>query len=306
VGGAATRPAPRLRLICVHTMKHALRSGSGLVYSLLALFFGLIVANAVISPFEMMVRQAELAGQADAAAEVEQGITNFARPIVEWAIVRGNTDDVTPATSEWVDFLLDGRPAMLSAMFFVLLFGTPLLIPYGGFNQTSGDIGNRGLRYLLLRTERANIYYGRLFATMIMAAGVQVLVIGTIALYMGLKVQIYDGAAIATWSLQALFALVIVTLPYVAVCAWLSASNDSPMVSLVVSNAVIGGVLLGAFLLQLRWDGGHWVAWLLPWGVQKQLFRPELSVVLLAAGACMLYTVFYAWLGARKFAARDL
>lgn len=292
----------RLRLICVHTMKHGLRSGSGLVYSLLALFFGLIVANAVISPFEMMVRQA---GGAD-PEQVEQGVIQFARPIVEWAIVRGDTDDVPEAVSGWVDYLLDGRPALLSAMFFVLLFGTPLLIPYGGFNQTSGDIGNRGLRYLLLRTERANIYYGRLLATMIMAAGVQILVIGTIALYMGLKVNIYDGSAIATWSLQGLFALVVVTLPYVAVCAWISASNDSPMVSLVVSNAVIGGVLLAAFLLQLKWDGGHWLGWLLPWGVQKQLFRPELSVVLFSAGACMLYTVFYAWLGARKFAARDL
>lgn len=291
-----------LRLICTHTMRHSLRGGSGLVYFLLAMFFGLIVANAVISPFEMMVRQS---AQAD-ATQVEQGVTRFARPIVEWAIARGNVDDVSAATSAWVDYLLTGRPALLSAIFFVLLFGTPLLIPYGGFNQTSGDIGNRGLRYVLLRTERANIYYGRLLATMILAVAVQVLVIATIALYLGLKVKIYDGSDIATWSLQGLFALSIVTLPYVAVCGWLSASNDSPMVSLVVSNALIGGVLLAAFLLQLQWDNGHWIAWLLPWGVQKQLLRPELSIVALAGLACLLYTVLFAWLGAWKFSARDL
>jgi hypothetical protein len=291
-----------LRLICAHTMRHALRGGSGLVYFMLAMFFGLIVANAVISPFEIMVRQS---GQSD-PAQIEQNITGFARPIVEWAITRGNADSVAAGTTAWVDYLLTGRPAMLSAIFFILLFGMPLLIPYGGFNQTSGDIGNRGLRYLLLRTERPNIYVGRLIATMILTVAVQILVVATIALYLGLKVRIYDGSDITTWSLQGLFALSVVTLPYVAVCGWLSASNDSPMVSLVVSNAVIGGVLLAAFLAQLRWDGGHWIAWLLPWGVQKQLLRPELSIVLLAAGACLLYTVFFAWLGARKFATRDL
>jgi hypothetical protein len=291
-----------IRLICAHTMRHALRGGSGLVYFLLAMFFGLIVANAVISPFEIMVRQS---GQSD-PAQVEQSVITFARPIVEWAITRGNTDNIGTATAGWVDYLLTGRPALLSAIFFILLFGTPLLIPYGGFNQTSGDIGNRGLRYLLLRTRRANIYFGRLFATMIMTVGVQVLVIATIALYLGLKVQIYAGADIATWGLQGLFALSVVTLPYVAVCGWLSASNDSPMVSLVVSNAIIGGVLLAAFLTRLRWDGGHWLAWLLPWGVQKHLLRPELGIVLLASGACLLYTVFFAWLGARKFTTRDL
>jgi len=296
VGDIDTR---QLKLICLHTMRHSLRSGSGLVYFLLAMFFGLFVANAVISPFELMVSQSGGAGP----AEVEQGVIQFARPIVEWAIAGGN---VGPGTTAWVEFLLNGRPALLSAIFFILLFGTPLLIPFGGFNQTSGDIGNRGLRYLLLRTERANIYYGRLLANIILAVAVQILVIATIALYLGLKVRIYDGMAITTWSLQGLFALSILTLPYVAVCAWISASNDSPMTSLFVASAVIGGVLLAAFLAQLKWDGGHWIGWLLPWGVQKQLFRPELSIVVLTGGACLLYTVVFAWLGARKFRTRDV
>jgi hypothetical protein len=291
--------ARQLRLICWHDLRHALRSGSGLVYLLLALFFGLIVANAVITPFELALSQS---GQANPAL-LEQGLVNLARPVVEWAIGGG---DVDADTRVWVQYLLQDRPALLSAIFFILLFGTPLLIPFGGFNQTSGDIGNRGLRYLLLRTERANIYYGRLISTMVLAVSVQILVIVIIAAYLSVKVQIYDGIAITAWSLQGLFALSVLSLPYIAVCAWISASNDSPMTSLVVSNAVIGGVLLAAFLVELRWDYGHWIAWLLPWGVQKQLFNPEMSTVLLAAGACLLYTVVFAWLGARKFDARDL
>jgi hypothetical protein len=289
----------QLKLICLNDIRNTLRSGSGLVYFVLAMFFGLIVANAIISPFELMVSQS---GGMDPAV-VERNIVSLARPVVDWAISRGNNDtDV----STWIDFLLGDRPALLSAIFFVLLVGTPLLIPFGGFNQTAGDIGNRGLRYLLLRTERANIYYGRLIATMILAVSVQILVIATIALYLGLKVQVYDGMAIATWSLQGLFALSVLSLPYVAVCAWISASNDSPMTSLVVANGVIGGVLLAAFLVELKWESGRFIAYLLPWGVQKDLFRPEPSTVLITAVACLIYTVVFAWLGARKFESRDL
>jgi hypothetical protein len=290
----------QLKLICVNDLRNALRSGSGLVYFVLALFFGLIVANAVISPFELLAAQNENI----TPAEVERNVIAFARPIVEWALTRGA--NVSQETIDWVNYLMQERPAMLSAIFFILLFGTPLLIPFGGFNQTAGDIGNRGLRYLLLRTERSNIYFGRLISTMILAICVQILVIAIISSYLSFKVQIYDGMSIFSWSLQGLIVLSVLTLPYIAVCAWISASNDSPMVSLVVANVAIGGVLLAAFLAQLQWDYGRWIAWLMPWGIQKNLFRPELSTVLVAIVVCLLYTVVFAWLGARKFATRDL
>ena len=289
----------QLGLICRHSLVNALRSGSGLVYLMLALFFGLIAANAVISPFELIASQrTEMS-----PAMLEQNLVTFARPVIEWAIGR---DQVDIGTVAWVDYLLRERPALMSAIFVVLVIGTPLLIPFGGFNQTSGDIGNRGLRYLLLRTERANIYYGRLLATMIVVIGVQILVIAIVALYLWLKLQIYAGVDILAWSLQGLFALSVLSLPYVAVCAWLSASTDSPMFSLVMSTAVIGGVLLGAAIAAARWDRGGLLAWLLPWGVQHHLFRPELHIVALTAGACLLYTALFAWLGARKFGTRDL
>jgi hypothetical protein len=291
--------ARQLKLICAYDLRNALRSGSGLVYTVLATFFGLIVANAIISPFEAF---ASRLGQNDPVA-FERSVVGLARPVVQWAL---GSFDSGPDTAAWVDYLLTGRPALLSAIFVVLLFGTPLLIPFGSFNQTSGDIGNRGLRYLLLRTERVNIYYGRLISSMILAIGVQILVIALIALYLGLKVHVYDGIDIFTWSLQGLFALCVLTLPYVALCAWLSASTDSPMTSLVIANAVIGGVLLGAFLVARQWEIGSYLAYLLPWGVQKLLLKPENSTVLLAAAACLGYTAVFAWLGQRKFGTRDL
>ena len=236
----------------------------------------------------------------------------FARPAVDWLLAPPSSDD--PArqreaevkTERWTNFVLDERPALLSAILFIMVFGMPLLISFGAFNQTAGDIGNRGLRYQLLRTDRANIYYGRLLATAILTVAVQALVVVTVALYLGLKVQIYDGMAIAGWSLQGFLALVLLSLPYVAVCSWISAGNDSPMVSLVLCKLVIGGVLLTAVVGQIFWEPMYLANYLLPWGIQNHLLAPDLSTVLLTAAGCLGYTAVYAGLGARKFRTRDL
>jgi hypothetical protein len=301
----------QLGLICANSLRQSMRSGSGLVFVLLALFFGLIVANAVISPVEALARS-ETFGFAGGNSGIERQIVQLARPAVDWALSPPEVDDpaaqqaAEAKTARWVDFVLDERPAMLSAILFVMIFGMPMLISFGAFNQTSGDIGNRGLRYQLLRTDRANIYYGRLLATVVLTVLVQALVVLTVALYLGLKVQIYDGSAIAGWSLQGFIALVLLSVPYVAVCAWISASNDSPMVSLVLCKLVIIGVLLGAVIGRLVWEPVYALRYLLPWGIQNYLLAPNVSTVALTAAGCLLYAAVFAWLGARKFNTRDL
>jgi len=301
----------QVRLICAYSLRNAIRTGSGLVFVLLALFFGLAVANAVISPFEMLVAQQAQGGEGMPIA-VEKGLVDRARPAVEWAISPPEVDDpvkqqaADERTQRWVDYVLIERPALLSAIFFVLVFGMPFLISFGAFNQTSGDIGNRGLRYLLLRTERANIFYGRLLATMALTVVVQAMLVLIIALYLGLKVRVYGGWEVATWSMQGLMALAVLSLPYVAVCAWVSASTDSAMVSLVLCKVVIGGVLLSAFVGSHFWKPAYMLRYALPWGVQNRLLAPGISSVGLSIGACVLYTLVFTWLGVRTFEKRDL
>lgn len=289
-----------------------MRGGAGLVFLLLAVFFGLMVANLVLTPYEQLVAHSKESGQSPNALVIERQIVNFARPVIAWAL---RSDDAEGSkaqyeegieTQRWVSYLLDERPALLSAILLVLIFGMPLLIPFGAFNQTAGEIGNRGLRYLLQRTERANIYYGRLLATMALTVAVQALVIFTIALYLGFKVQIYGGMDIVIWSSLGFLALAVLSLPYVALCAWVSASFDSGLASLAIGNLVIGGVLLAAFLAGLAWEPAHYLDYLLPWGIQNHLLGPDFLTVVLTVAGCLGYTVVFAWLGARKFEKRDL
>ena len=280
------------------------------MFALLAVFFGLTAANAIISPFEQAAAASRAQGMAPEA--VEQSLVSFARPAVEWVIAPHASDDPLQRSADeertrrWADYLLNDRPALLSAIFLVLLFGMPLVIPFGAFNQTAGDIGTRSLRYVLLRTERANIFFGRLLATMAFTIAVQGLVIATIALYLWLKVRVYAGTEIAGWSLRGFAAIAVSGLPYVAVCAWISAARSSAMSSLVISNALIGCVLLAPAVAALSWEPARYAVYLLPWGVQNALLAPAAGAAAGAFGACLVYTAVFTWLGARTFGRRDL
>jgi hypothetical protein len=188
----------------------------------------------------------------------------------------------------------------------ILLFSMPLLIPFGAFNQTAGDIGNRGLRYVLLRTERANIFYGRLLATTALTLAVLVFVVAIVALYVALKVDVYDALDVAIWSALGLLALAVVSLPYIALCAWLSTRQESAIAALVVCKGVIIGIWLFALLGSLAWEPAAYLKFLLPWGVQDRLLGASFGTVAVAALACLAYAALFTWLGARNFDRRDL
>ena len=64
----------------------------------------------------------------------------------------------------------DDRPARLSVMFLILLASSPSPIAFGGFNQLSGDIANRGLRTCSCRTGRLNLVLARLLGTFVFSA----------------------------------------------------------------------------------------------------------------------------------------
>ncbi len=325
-----TLNARHIWLISLHWSRHAVRSGAGLVYLMIALVFGLSVAHMVIMPVEqLMTAQQRQAGKTDPEAirktiiSVGQPITRFvlgARSMEE--LVRENDvpeqpsrENAAPAgparedlarLNRWASFLLEDKPALLSAIFLVLVFGMPFAISFLAFNQVTGDIQSHGLRYLLLRTERGNIYLGRFLGTAAFSTAVMGVLIATITLYLGLRIRIYPAVALAGWAVYGFFALAILMLPYIAMCSILSASVDSPFLSLVLAKLMIGGVLLVAVVGGLKWEPMKFVAYALPWAWQNHLLHPDLSHWLGAGLACLLYTAVFVTLGYARFETRDL
>lgn len=300
-------------LIARYSARYSVRGGIGLVFLLLSLTFGLLVAHFMLQPVEMIGKQMAQRGNgsnAEATAQVLQELTRPAKEAVSWLLStksEGAADpDATRAANAWASYLLDDRPGMLSAIFLILLLGWPLVVSFGAFDLYSGDIGSRQLRYQLLRADRGSIFAGRLLGMVFTFVAVLVMLGVTVTGYIGLKLSVYAWSDLIPWSLYGTAAMLCVSLPYIALCAWISASCRSSFASLTLASLVIGGVPLFAMLGRMTHEAAGYVLYLLPWGFQTRLFHPDAAQVALAVGGCALQTLLFLWLGHRKFTTRDL
>ena len=211
-----------------------------------------------------------------------------------------------PNFNPWTHFLLDEKPALLSAIFLVLLFGMPFVISFLAYNQVSGDIQSRGLRYLLLRTERSNIYFGRFLGTVLFSTAVIAAIVATITFYLSVKTKIYPVMALTGWAACGFLALSILMVPYIALCSLISASVDSPFLSLILAKLAITGVLLGGLLGSIAWKPAKYIMYALPWGWQPHLLHPSPAHWLGSALACLAYAAIFLMLGYYRFEKRDI
>ncbi len=303
-------------LIARYSARYSVRGGVGLVFLLLSLTFGLMVAHLTLQPVEMLSKQVqERMGDQDpekVTAEVLDLLIEQAAPAVSWVLSKRETGDADTDEAEaeqadaWASYLLNDRPAMLSAIFLILLFGWPLIVAFGAFDLYAGDISSRQLRYQLLRADRGSIFFGRLFGTLITFLIVLVLLGLVVSVYMGAKLPLYGWGELLSWAFYGVTALAIVTLPYVALCAWISSSIGSSFASLTIVSLIIGGVPLLAMFARMTYEPASYISYLLPWGFQTRLFHNEPMQVVLACAGCGVQTALFGWLGYRKFTRRDL
>ena len=302
-------------LIARYSARYSVRGGIGLVFLLLSLTFGLLVAHIMMQPVEALGREYAKQGRSgvgteEAKNEVLRQLTEHAKEPVAWIVSEKKGGDPDPEArreaTRWASYLLDDRPAMLSAIFLILLFGWPLVVSFGAFDLYSGDIGSRQLRYQLLRTDRSSIFFGRLLGMLFTFVAVLALLGITVTGYIGLKLPMYGWGDLVAWSLYGTVAMLVVSVPYIALCAWISACCRSSFGSLTFASLVIGGVPLFAMLGRMTHDAAAYLLYLLPWGFQTRLFHPDAGQVALAIGGCVLQTALFLWLGHRKFTRRDL
>jgi hypothetical protein len=307
----ATTSAPRSQstqhvwLIALYSMRFALRSGGGLMFLLIFLTVGLSVASLFITPLEELVKLDGPDGMS--ASEISMTIleSDMVADAVEW---------ITNSDSAQSEYLLEKNPALLSAILLILLIAVPFTTCFGAFNQTSGDIASRGLRYLLLRTERTNIFLGRfvgvLLFTIVSAIGTMLVIV----LYVQLKVGAYPGMDLWLWGLQGLAAVFFLTLPYIALCAWVSCLLDTAFGSLTICLLISGFSLVILYIFKLTLitsmkvdpESLNWLFKTVPWGWKYDLLHGDLMVRMTAMLAMLGFTAVFLWLGLRHFQKRDL
>lgn len=290
-----------IRIVSNYWMRFSVRTGGGLMALFLVLITGLSVAHLFITPVEGLMERAPELGHtegeaADAIARVAE--SEQIRDVVQW---------ITGQDQGEVEYLLREQPALLSVIWLMLLMFFPFVTAIGAFNQTSGDIGNRGLRYLLLRTERTNVYLGRSLGTLYFSTASLLLLMVLVLLYVGLKLNLYGFGELMGSGLQGTLALLFLSLPYIAMCGWLSSLFDSAFASLAICLLMVGGPIVAFKVIDAasRTDL-EWLQRLLPWGWKYELLSGDIGTRLLAYGVMLGFTAFFMALGMRHFHRRDL
>jgi hypothetical protein len=290
-----------VKMIALYWVRFSLRTGGGLVTLLLVLMVGLSVAGIFFTPVESILAKGPAAGftEGQVAADLKR-ISEDPKFVDVVQMVTGTDEAETR-------YLLGENPALLSVIFLVLMWMFPFIACIGSFNQTAGDIGSRGLRYLLLRTERPNILAGRFVGTVGAAKAALALMVVIMLLYIGLKFRIYAPAALVMWGLQGFIAIVLLSVPYIAMCTWISCSMDSAFGALALCLVLTGGPMILIKILDatLTWDL-EWLGRLIPWGWKYELLSGDVATRVTAYLVMLGFTALFLFLAFRTFHRRDL
>lgn len=288
-------------IISIYSIRFSVRTGSGLVFLLVLLLTGLFIASSFITPVEALVKEAKK------NPSVEMTSQEIVKEIASSQIVINAVKWITSGDDDQVNYLLKEKPALLSVVLIFLLIFQPFIVAFGAFNQTSGDIASKGLRYLLLRTERANIFIGRFIGTVLYTLVVLVILVAIISVYIGLSMKVYSFGELVLMSIQGLIALILISLPYIALCAIVSCLIDSSFGSLVLCQLVIGFPPIFLILVNNMLRGScNWINLLQPWGWKNDLLHVNSAKVLLAGGVMIGFTLLFIYLGMKIFQKRDL
>lgn len=153
-----------------------------------------------------------------------------------------------------IGFLFSDDPAAIAALaevplvvlvvFRLTLIFLPLYIALMGFDQLAGEIGPKSIRYLLVRTSRSSILFGKFLGQ----AAVLVALLGVIdtAIFTYARITHPDfGSGLAVVMLLKLWlAATIFSLAYLALTTLCSALFRTPAVSLVFNVIVLFGFWL--------------------------------------------------------------
>lgn len=282
-------------LVAKNQARYSIRGGTGLIFAIVTLMTGLIIGAILIDPISSLEKEG--VGKAEISELADKVTTEIGRPVIKWA---------TDASDAELDYWLTDNPGLVSAFLLIFAMFVPFLACLGAFNQLSGDIGSRGIRYLLLRTERINLFAGRFIGSYLFCLGVYLVLFLIMGLFFLLKIDFYDKGDVILWLLRGALVISIYTLPFIALSAWISCSIDSPFGSLSVALLLVGVTPLLLLVATKMYQPAGVLNYATPWFYRQWLFDPALTKVLAGVGIMISYTGLFLFLGARHFERRDL
>ncbi len=210
------------------------------------------------------------------------------------------------ASQRWATHLVVDHPPILSFTWLILSFILPVAVVFASSGLIARDTSSRGFRFLLTRIDRTSLFLGRFASAAVLTTVVIVLLVASCATLVCLaRPEIGVGAA-ASWSAWAAIALIIISLPYLALGMLASTLIGHSFAALSAAQGLVLGWPLFALSLSAVWAPLKHAIHLLPVAVQFFLFHPSPMMVSLAMLGCLAYTALFLWLGCAYFRVRDL
>ena len=330
VRGRGSPGTPHVLLIGQNTVRQTLRGASGVLFCFSTLVIGLFLTQLLFLPIdffrlqaqternvtdEQLIEQLEtfsvpLLGQLIGASELSSdqttGSSGQIRPLEP--AVPGNDPLLAGETPgiRWARYLLRERPGFLSLILLLLCFFIPVVVVFSGFSQIAGDARNRGLRYLLLRTTRRDIFFGKFLGSALISALLILVLMIAVTVSVQRKLGVYAFSAVAPWALWGFVAFVLASLPFLAISITMSAMIDSPFGALAAGLGIVAVFPLVVRGVASAWEPFRVVGYLVPQQLVFSFFHPNPLRVALVAAAMLGYTAVYLAGGYLYFKRRNL
>ena len=325
---------PQTLLIAGQGIKQVLRSPAGVALCLTFMIVGLFTAQLLLFPIEFVGKQGERMGiDMDRETALEQietaivpllgrilkrvtnepieerkGAQQFI-PLDEPEPTEPGQEETSPGgadAEQWAHFLVRSKPAFLSLLFLIFCLILPSIVIFSGFNQIAADTKNKGLRYILMRTNRESIYFGKYLSSIAVTVMLLFVLFISIIFYVRVKLDVYPLYTTLSWGLRALLAFTAISLPYIAISLAFSGMINSGAGALGASLGILLLLPLFARLLGAAWEPLSLIHFALPYQISFFLFHPKGGYVLLSLLGLFGYSGAYLFLGFLYFRRRDL
>lgn len=214
-----------MMVIWAAELRRAVRSGRALVLlGLYSMFSALVllVVGFVTRELQNQVNEKLMEAGADteatsrAADQMQQGVLGF---------LTSNDTAMMEALSQ--------VPIVVLIVFKITLFFLPAYIALMGFDQVSGEVGPRSIRYLTVRARRSSVLLGKFLSQATLLLGLVLVIDLAIFVYARILNPDFAIGVLAANLLKFWGATIVFSLAYVALTTLCSSLFRSPAVSLV-------------------------------------------------------------------------
>ncbi len=252
-------------------LRRAVRSGRAVVllglYSMFSALVLLVVGWLASQVREAVNKQLETAGAgADASAQVGEEMR------------KGVLGFLTSNDSAMMEALAQ-VPLEVLVVFKITLFFLPAYVVLMGFDQISGEVGPRSMRYLTVRARRSSVLLGKFLSQATLLLGLVLIIDLAIFVYARIANPDFGFADVVLNLLKFWLAAIVFSLAYVSLTTLCSALFRSPAVSLVFNFILLFIFWLMDTIGRASGEDGvlRWLRYLSPSYYAGNLLHPRLA-----------------------------